>query len=393
MLMYVKPERMTMEYRILGRTGIKVSAIALGCEGFMHKTQADVVREIGHAVDCGINFIDIYSPNPDLRRNIGCAIKDIRDRFVIQGHLSTVWENGQYLRTRDTAKILPAFEKQLQELGTGYLDVGMIHYVDAEDDFRKVFDGDIIRMALRLKEEGRIRHIGMSSHNPVVARKAVESGLIDVLMFSINPVYDLQPPSENVDDLFDDATFAHSRHNIDPERQRLYELCEREGVAIDVMKVYGGGDLLSPQRSPFGKAMTPVQAIEYALTRPAVASVMIGAHDVSEIDSALEWCDAADDSRDYTAILQGLDRFTWEGHCMYCGHCAPCTAGIDIASVNKFYNLTEAHGEIPETVREHYRALKHHASECLACGACEKRCPFGVGIVDGMRQAAVRFGY
>ncbi len=78
---------------------------------------------------------------------------------------------------------------------------------------------------------------------------------------------------------------------------------------------------------------------------------------------------------------------------MYCGHCAPCTQSINIAYVNKFYNLTVAEGMIPETVREHYQSLAHPASECLECGACEERCPFGVEIIQGMRKAAERFGY
>lgn len=382
-----------MEYRTLGRTELKVSAISLGCEGFMHKTPADVQADFDHAIANGINFIDIYSPNPDLRVNIGRALKGRRDEFVIQGHFCTVWENGQYLRTRDKKKILPAFELQLQELDTDYLDIGMIHYVDSEEDFRTVFEGGIIDMALRLKEQGRIRHIGMSSHNPVVARMAVETGMIDVLMFSINPAYDLQPPTVSIYDCFESSTFEAARHNIAPEREQLYELCARMGVGIDVMKVYGGGDLLSHKNSPFGKAMTPVQAIDYALTRPAVAAVMLGVRSMEELDEALPWCDATPEEKDYTAVLSGLDRFSWAGHCMYCGHCAPCTAKIDIASVNKFYNLTEAQGEIPETVREHYKALEHHASECVECGACERRCPFGVEIIKGMRLAAARFGY
>ena len=70
-----------------------------------------------------------------------------------------------------------------------------------------------------------------------------------------------------------------------------------------------------------------------------------------------------------------------------------CTAGIDIASVNKFHNLALAQGEIPETVREHYKTLTRHASDCVGCGACETRCPFGVEIVEAMRRAAERFGY
>ena len=93
------------------------------------------------------------------------------------------------------------------------------------------------------------------------------------------------------------------------------------------------------------------------------------------------------------AALAGLDKFSWEGHCMYCGHCAPCSVGIDIAGVNKYYNLTLAQHEIPETVREHYRLLPHHASECIACGRCERNCPFGVDIIGHMRLAAAKFGY
>lgn len=75
----------------------------------------------------------------------------------------------------------------------------MIHYVDAEADFHRVFGGEIIRIAQRLREEGRIRHIGISSHNPAVARMAVETGLVDVLMFSVNPCYDLQPAGDDVE--------------------------------------------------------------------------------------------------------------------------------------------------------------------------------------------------
>ena len=231
-----------MEYRTLGRTGIRVGAIALGCEGFMHKTAAEVKSDFDFAIDSGVNFVDIYSSNPDLRANIGAALAGRRDRFVIQGHLCTAWENDQYLRTRDIVKTRASFEAQLRQLGTDYLDVGMIHYVDAEADFREVFDGEIIRYARQLRAEGRIRSIGMSSHNPAVARMAVETGLVDVLMFSVNPCYDLLPADEDVDKLWADESYAAALCNIDPERERLYELCAREGVAIDVMKVYGGGE-------------------------------------------------------------------------------------------------------------------------------------------------------
>ena len=60
---------------------------------------------------------------------------------------------------------------------------------------------------------------------------------------------------------------------------------------------------------------------------------------------------------------------------MYCGHCAPCPKGIDVAVVTKFLNLCRAQGSVPETVREHYALLPHRAAECIACGACAGECP------------------
>lgn len=382
-----------MNYRTLGRTGLSVSVIGLGCEGFIGKTEEQVRVQMDFAISHGINFIDMYSSNPELRDNIGKALAGRREQFIIQGHLCAAWENGQYLRTRDLDKTVIAFEDQLRRLQTDYLDIGMIHYIDDEKDFHRVFDGPIMQQALRWKREGKIRHIGMSSHNPRVALLAVESGLVDVLMFSINPCYDLQPSSENVEDLWADENYERELHNIDPERERLYELCEQVGVGIDVMKVYGGGDLLSDVNSPFEKAFTPVQCIEYALTRPGVASVMIGCRTDTEVQAAVDWCGATKEERDYASLMKGMDRFTWQGHCMYCGHCAPCAAGIDIAAVNKYYNLTVAEGFVPETVREHYKLLSHHASECIGCGKCEKNCPFGVDIRDHMKKARECFGY
>ena len=78
---------------------------------------------------------------------------------------------------------------------------------------------------------------------------------------------------------------------------------------------------------------------------------------------------------------------------MYCSHCAPCPKEISVADVTKLLNLAEAQDKMPETVREHYKVLAHHASECIRCGACETRCPFGVAIRENMHRAVEVFGY
>ena len=383
-----------MQYRELKRCDhTKVSEIALGCEGFVGKSRDEFTAMLHRALELGINFIDMYTPNPEFRDNLGAAIAGRRNEIVLQGHICSVWENGQYLRTRDLQKTKDAFEDQLKRIGTDYLDVGMIHYVDSESDFHEVFAGEIITYCRQLKKEGRIHSIGLSSHNPKVARMAVETGLVDVLMFSVNAAYDMQPPGEDCNDLWNLDNYKDGFTNMDPERKALYELCEREDVAIDVMKVFGGGDMLSAKLSPFGVAFNEYQCIEYCLTRPAVAAVMAGCHSIEEIEKIVSYDKASREERDYASVLSRMEKFKFHGNCMYCGHCAPCSVGISVADVNKYLNLSLAQNAVPETVADHYKLLEHHASECISCGSCQRNCPFGVEVIEKMQRAAEVFGY
>jgi len=381
-----------MKYRVLGRTGIEVSEIGMGCEGFMEKTEAEVRAFVDVMEASGVNCIDLYAPNPEMRTNLGHALRGRREKFVLQGHLCTIWKDGQYKRSRRMDEVREAFEDQIARLETDHLEIGMIHYVDSAADWAEIEKGELMAYALELKQKGVIRAVGLSSHNPEAALRAVNSGLIDVLMFSVNPCYDLLPGTEVVEDLWAEKSYAAPLLNMDPQRQLLYETCQRLGVGITVMKAFGGGDLLSEQYSPAGKALTDLQCLHYALTRPAVASVMSGARNLEDLRRSIAYESAAEEEKDYAAALAALPKISWKGHCMYCGHCAPCPKGISVADVTKFLNLVRAQGEIPETVREHYALLQHKAGECIACGACESRCPFGVSIVENMKEAAQRFG-
>ena len=381
-----------MEYRELGRTGIKVSVIALGCEGFVANEGALTEQLLNAAEQGGINCIDLYAPQPEMRSRLGKWLRGRRGKFVLQAHLCTVWQEGQYKRTREIGEVKASFEDLLTRLATDYIDIGMIHYVDSLEDWEAVAGGPVMEYARELQAQGKIRYIGLSSHNPAAAMQAVQSGLIDVLMFSVNPCYDLQPANEDCYALWDGKNYDRQLVNMDPEREALYETCSRLGVAITVMKAFGGGDLLDEELSPAGKDLTVNQCLHYALTRPGVAAVMSGAHTVDELEKCLEYTTAADVEKDYAAAFAALPKISWEGHCMYCGHCAPCPQGIDVAAVTKFLNLTKAQNSVPETVREHYAALRHHAGECVKCGACEKRCPFKVTVIQNMQEAVKVFG-
>lgn len=381
-----------MEYRELGRTGLKVSEIGMGCEGFVGKSYEQVKEMVDVMEAAGVNCIDLYTSNPQVRTDLGRAMEGRREKFILQAHLCSVWKNGQYQRTRVLCEVKEGFQEQLRLLNTDHVEIGMIHYVDSMADWEGVRTGGVLAYAQELRDKGVIGSIGLSSHNPEVALAAVNSGLIQVLMFSVNPCYDLQPADEDVEQLWNEKNYEKPLVNMDPQRQELYETCQRLGVGITVMKAFGGGDLLSETLSPAGKALTLYQCLHYALTRPGVASVMSGARNVEELKTSIAYEQATDEERDYAAAFAALPKISWVGHCMYCGHCAPCPVGIDVASVTKFLNLTKAQGMVPETVREHYAVLPHHAGECVACGACEKRCPFQVPVVENMRQATEVFG-
>ncbi|MEG0772074.1 aldo/keto reductase [Clostridium sp.] len=383
-----------MEYRILGRTGIKVSAIGIGGEGFENKNYEQCEEIIDCAIKEGINFIDIYNSNPEVRSNVGKALsKYPRRSFVIEGHLCSTWDNGQYRRTRDFNEVVCAFEDFLARMQLEYVDVGMLHYIDDDKDFDNIFNGEIFIYAKGLKEKGIIKSLGMSTHNTDIAFRAVDTGLIDVILFSINAAYDMLPATEDVYSLFEESTFKHRTYEgIDPKRDNLYRSCENAGVALTVMKGYAAGVLLSDKQSPFEKALTPVQCLHYCLTRPAVSSVMVGVFNKEQVLAAAAYTTSSNKEKDYSEVLANAPRSSFSGHCMYCGHCAPCSKKIDIASVNKYLDLALIQEDVPETLKNHYDLLENHGNQCIECGLCMKNCPFGVDIINKMKQAVKLFG-
>ena len=379
-----------MKYRALGKTGLLVSEIGLGGEWLERHNTEEVKAVVEHCEALGINILDCWMSEPNVRSNIGLAIEGSREKWVIQGHIGSTWQNGQYVRTREIDKVKEAFEDLLHRFKTDYIDLGMIHFIDEKADFEAVMNGPFIEYVRALKSAGKIRHIGMSTHNPAIAKLAAESGEIEMILFSVNPAFDMLPASENIETLFAEK-YDEKLGGIDPERAELYKLCEQNGVGITVMKGYAGGRLFKAEASPFGVAMTPVQCLHYALTRPAVASVMVGFDTPEHVDAAAAYETATEEEKDYASVLANAPQHAFTGQCTYCGHCAPCPVEIDIAMVNKFLDLAKMQDETPVSLREHYNALSANAADCIGCAGCEERCPFGVKIVERMQEAAELF--
>ncbi len=382
-----------MEYRKLGNTGIEVSEIAFGAEFLVERPYEDTEELIRACEANGINFVDCWMSEPDVRSHLGKAIKPNRENWVIQGHIGSTWQNNQYVRTRDMDKVIPAFEDFMERFQIDTLDFGMIHYVDLIEDYENIMNGPFMEYVRKLKDEGTIEHIGLSTHNPDVGMLAAQNPEIELLMFSINPAYDMFGAMEDIEEYRKEDAYDESLFGLNPQRAEIYELCEKNGTAITVMKAFAGGNLLSDETSPFGVALTPIQCIHYCLEQKGVSSVFAGVKTVQELEESLKYCSATDAEKDYAETLKNAPKHSFEGQCTYCGHCQPCTSQIDIAMVNKLYDLAKNKDEVPASIQEHYNNLKFNATDCIACGDCEHRCPFNVHIVDVMLDAQDLFGF
>lgn len=189
------------------------------------------------------------------------------------------------------------------------------------------------------------------------------------MMFSINPAYDFEKGD------------AYSIGTVS-ERFSLFRRCEAEGVGIAVMKPFHGGKLLNENSSPFGAALTKFQCLQYALDRPGVLTAVPGVRDLDDLDALLGFANAADNEKDYS-IIGAFSAEKIAGNCIYCNHCQPCPAGIDIGLVNKYYDLAQVGDKLASG---HYDKLSVKAEACLKCGHCDSRCPFHVNQQERMEE-------
>ncbi len=362
-----------MKYRINRRTKDKISEIGLGSAYIYQAGFDNVVKILRRAYEGGINYYDMATADGSAFPMYKEALSDVRKDILYQIHFGADYAGGAYGWSLDFDTIKRSVDRQLKELGTDYIDYGFIHCQDEKSDWETYQRNGIYDYILRLKDEGVVKHIGLSSHTPSVIQRIMDDTEIDMLMFSVNPAYD-----------YGEGEYAYG--GVD-ERAEIYRRCEKEGIGISVMKPFSGGQLLDKKQSPFGAALTPFQCIRYALDKPGILTVLPGAQSVEEIDELLSYYDKTEEELDYS-VIGSFAPPQAAGKCVYCNHCRPCPTGIDIGLVNKYYDLARM-GD-PLAV-QHYRTLVKNASDCIKCGHCNSRCPFGVSQMERMEEIKVYF--
>ncbi len=360
----------------LGRTGLEVSLIGIGTEHMRGQPRETVVPTLREAVERGVNYFDLIFAMPDYLELMAEGFRVVRERVLLAAHLGSTDKGGQYLKTRTARRCEHSFLDVLRRLGTDYVDVLVLHNFNKVKDWDLASRSGFLDLAVRLREEGRARYLAISGHYHEILERAIESGLVDVVMLPVN-------------------LFNHAM----PGRNGLLELCARRSIAVVAMKPFGGGKLLNrrgSQRVPMyqtgGEAfkvriardVTPAQCLSYALTQRGVTIALPGVKNEEELAAALHALEASEAERDFSGLLSDFGRYI-EGECTYCNHCLPCPEVIDIGQVNRLLDLAEF--GLTASLRAAYGALAAKASACTECGACTQRCPFGVDVVPRMQMA------
>jgi len=343
-----------MELRTLGRTGLQVGAVGLGTE-HIERVPETLDAILRMAVESGVNYVDLLYVEPEYWETFGPTYRRYRHDLVVAAHWGGGAEYGlDYCRR--------TFENVLRNTGNDHVDVAMITMIDDGERVGTPWREATLSHLRRLQEQGYVGYIGGSAHDPYLALEAVREGWLDVLMFPVNMV----------------------GHGAEPE-DALHRACVEHGVGLVAMKPYHGGVLFWADGAPSG--ITPAQCLSYTLSRP-VSTAVPGPRTVSEWASTLSYLEATEAERAYAPIVDGLAEIM-AGKCVYCHHCLPCPEGLQVGWL--IWLVDHAHDGVTPELQQMYDGHAHLASECVQCGLCVERCPFGVDILAKMREAATAF--
>ena len=334
-----------MEYRILGKTGLKVSRMGFG--GIpIQRIDAEATKKLMKALmDAGVNYIDTARGYTVSEEFLGFALEGIREHFV--------------LATKSMARTAEAMaadiDVSLKNLRTDYIDLYQVHNPNLAQLEQVCAPGGALEALEAAKAAGKIGHIGITAHSKEVFEKALELPWVETVMFPYNIV--------------------------ETQGEKLIRACREKNIGFIDMKPLAGGAIEDA-----------TLALRFICANEDVDVLIPGMAEISELSQNLAACeDTAPLSAEEKAKIMQIRQELGTNFCRRCNYCQPCAAGINISGVFLFEGYLSRYG-LAEWAKGRYATLPVKASACIGCGACEDRCPYHLPIRKMLKNAAEKFG-
>lgn len=334
-----------MEYRILGKTGLKISRLGFGGIPIQKIDAAGTKKLMYSLKNAGINFIDTARGYTVSESFLGEALEGIREHFVI----------ATKSMSKDKESMQKDVETSLVNLRTDYIDLYQLHNPSPADFQKIIAPGGALEALMEAKAAGKIRHIGLSAHTLETFRLALDTDWVETVMFPYNIV--------------------------ETQGVELMKQCSQKNIGFICMKPLAGGALEDA-----------TLALRYIAANDDVTVVIPGMAEEREIVQNIA---AVEDTTPLTdtenAAIEKIRETLGTQFCRRCNYCAPCAAGIPISFVFVLEGYLSRYG-LADWAKARYATLNNTASECIGCGVCESRCPYNLPIRDMMKNAAEKFG-
>lgn len=322
----------------LGRTNLEVSAVSFGALPIQRISKEESASLLRLAYERGVNFFDTANYYTDSEEKIGYALQDVRDKIILATKSYT--DNLDFVKKN--------FEQSLRMLKTDYIDIYQLHNPP------NLPDEDLLEFLYKMRDEGKIRYIGITNHRLAVANAALDTGIFDTLQFP----FSLLASDEDVE---------------------LVKRCERENVGFIAMKAMSGG-LITDAEAAFA----------YIAKYPNVVPIF----GVQKKEELLEFLSYEENPPLYDDEMEKRveeQRKALAGDfCRGCGYCSPCPVGIDIWQCARISLMI---GRAPKApwLGDKWRAEMDKIKNCINCGKCKSRCPYGLDTPALLRRELERY--
>ena len=334
-----------MEYRVLGKTGLKISRLGFGGIPIQRIDAEGTKVLMQQMMDAGINFIDTARGYTVSEEYLGYALEGIREHFIIA--------TKSMARTREA--MAADIDISLKNLRTDYIDLYQVHNATPEQLEQVMAPGGALEALLEAKAAGKIGHIGLTSHSLDTFKMALDMDWVETFMFPYNIV--------------------------ETQAEKLIAECANRNIGFIDMKPLAGGAIENA-----------TLALRYICANDAVTVVIPGMADPRELtENIAAVSDTSAITTEEKAAFLEVRNQLGTNFCRRCNYCQPCAAGINISGVFLFEGYLSRYG-LQDWARARYATLPVKASACIGCGACEDRCPYNLPIRKMLKAAAEKFG-